>query len=143
MSETAVIERDTKTGRFVAGNSGGGRPVGSRNKLGEQFLSDLSEAWKTHGKAALVACAQDSPDKFCKIVADLLPRQAELDVTISGLERGEMLDALGKRYGEECMNILRDMLGEPPTITARFERLASERKVDESSAELTAALAKD
>ena len=36
-----VDARDRETGRFQPGNNGGGRPRGSRNKLGEQFLNDL------------------------------------------------------------------------------------------------------
>jgi hypothetical protein len=46
MSEVQITSgRDGKTGRFVPGNKGnGGRPKGSRNKLGEAFLEDLRDA---------------------------------------------------------------------------------------------------
>jgi hypothetical protein len=33
-------QQDEK-GRFLTGNSGGGRPKGSRNQLGEAFVADL------------------------------------------------------------------------------------------------------
>jgi hypothetical protein len=34
MSDTSIIaQRNTKTGRFLAGNNGGARKPGSRNKL--------------------------------------------------------------------------------------------------------------
>jgi hypothetical protein len=38
---TIMAQRDTKTGRFLAGNSGGGRKPGSRNKLSESFIADV------------------------------------------------------------------------------------------------------
>jgi hypothetical protein len=40
-------EQDEK-GRFVPGNNGGGgRPIGSRNQLGEAFIVDLYADWLT------------------------------------------------------------------------------------------------
>src|SRR3954463_15693469 len=76
MTKRAMVvdKRDTKTGRFQPGNNGGGRPRGSRNKLGERFLNDLVDAWDTHGATALQTCAQLEPTQFCKIVAGILPR---------------------------------------------------------------------
>lgn len=38
-----MADRDPETGRFLTGNGGGGRPKGSRNKLGEQFLEALAQ----------------------------------------------------------------------------------------------------
>lgn len=76
-------ERDATTGRFLSGNNGGpGRALGQRSRLGEQFLADLRETWATHGSSALERCAIEDPVQFCRIVAGLLPRQAELDVSM-------------------------------------------------------------
>ena len=63
--------------RFKAGQSGNpnGRPKGSRSKLGEDFLTDLHEAWQEHGKQALKTCATREPTQFAKIVANVLPKQ--------------------------------------------------------------------
>jgi hypothetical protein len=81
MSE--IIERDAKSGRFVAGNGGnGGRRPGARNKLGEQFLRDLAEVWRDEGLGALRRCAAESPDAFVRVVANLLPREAELSINV-------------------------------------------------------------
>jgi Family of unknown function (DUF5681) len=57
-----------------------GRPRGSRGKLSEDFLADLHEAWQQHGPDALVRCAEQRPDAFCKLIADLLPRNVSVDV---------------------------------------------------------------
>jgi hypothetical protein len=86
MSETEIVERDKRNGRFIAGNSGnGGRRPGARNRLGEQYLADLADCWQKHGAAALEACAITEPAQFCRIIASLLPRQAELSVDVSVL----------------------------------------------------------
>ena len=73
--------RDPKTGRFLTGNNGGGRPKGSRNKLGTAFIDDLYSEWQRSGQAALKRMAKDDPAQFVKVVAGILPR--ELDTTIA------------------------------------------------------------
>jgi hypothetical protein len=78
---SSSAERDT-AGRFLAGHSVH-RPVGSRNKLTTRFLDDLRATWEMHGKAALEACAVEQPTQFCRLVADLLPRHATLDIDVA------------------------------------------------------------
>jgi hypothetical protein len=74
--------RDPESGRFLPGNSGfGGRPKGSRNKLGEQFVSDLYAEWQKSGADALKRVAQDDPTAFVRVVANILPR--EIDATLA------------------------------------------------------------
>lgn len=71
-------DRDEK-GRFLTGNGGGGRPKGSRNKLGEQFLSDLYDDWQEHGRAVIETVRAEKPDVYLKTVASILPRQIQVD----------------------------------------------------------------
>lgn len=75
--------RDAETGLFLQGVSGNpaGRPRGSRNRLGEQFVSDLYAEWKESGVAALKRVAQDDPTAFVRVVANILPR--EIDATLA------------------------------------------------------------
>lgn len=81
MSE--IIERDGK-GRFLTGGKPGpGRPRGSRNRLGEDFLRDLADAWASYGADALAKCATEEPAQFVRVVAGLLPREAVVDVNIT------------------------------------------------------------
>jgi hypothetical protein len=79
---TSPQDRDSKTGRFLPGNSGlGGRPKGARSKLGEAFLEDLRDAWNAHGSEALRRCATEDPTQFCRIISNLLPRDIDINLT--------------------------------------------------------------
>jgi|ERR1041385_1146004 hypothetical protein len=75
-SPIVVDKRSAKTGRFLAGNCGnGGRPPGSRNKLGEAFLADLHAQWVKSGAKALELMAKNDPSGFVRVCASLLPSQ--------------------------------------------------------------------
>ena len=60
-----------------------GRPRGSRGKLSEDFLLDLHCAWTAHGADALARCAKTEPGVFCKIVASLLPKSLDVNLSAS------------------------------------------------------------
>jgi hypothetical protein len=77
--DTSNFGRD-RNGRFLTGNSGGGRPKGSRNKLGEKFIEDAYAEWQKSGPAALKTMAETDPGGFVRVIAGILP--AKLDVTI-------------------------------------------------------------
>lgn len=68
-------------GRFLAGNSGnGGRPKGSRNKLGEDFLKVLAADFEQHGQQVIEKVRETKPEVHLRVVADLLPK----DVKVNG-----------------------------------------------------------
>ncbi len=63
-------------GRFVSGNSGGpGRPRGSRNRLGEEFLSELYADWTEHGASVIAEVRERNPVAYLRTVAGLVPQQ--------------------------------------------------------------------
>jgi hypothetical protein len=64
----------------LSGNMAG-RSVGCRNRLSEKFLSDLLAVYDKHGKAAIEDIAVNQPVEFLRIIAKLLPRKAEIEVT--------------------------------------------------------------
>lgn len=68
-------------GRFLTGNSGGGRPKGARQKLGEKFLEDLFEAWDAKGIAAINQVISERPQDFLKVVASILPKEIAAEIT--------------------------------------------------------------
>ncbi len=82
--------------RFQPGNPG--RPKGSRNKLGEDFIAALHDDFEEHGIAAIQAVRREKPDAYIKVIASILPR--ELKVTTENdlsddqlIERIRQLDA--------------------------------------------------
>jgi hypothetical protein len=77
---TAPKQRGTPFPPGVSGNPAG-RPRGSRGKLSEDFLQDLHAAWNAHGIQALERCAMEEPSQFCKLIANLLPRDVNLNLT--------------------------------------------------------------
>jgi hypothetical protein len=81
-SQNKALEgRDAKTSCFVAGNNGGGRAKGSRNKLGEAFISDVYREWQRSGADCLKQMAASDPASFRRMVANILP--AEIDAKLS------------------------------------------------------------
>jgi hypothetical protein len=81
--------RDPETGRFLAGNNGGGRQKGSRNKLGEAFIADAYRDWQKHGAAALRRMRETDPSGYVRVIAQILPDKLEVDVkhAITRIER--------------------------------------------------------
>ena len=75
----SVGPRDV-SGRFLTGNSGGGRQIGARNKLGEQFITDMLTAWQAQGIDAINRVIAEKPDAFLKVVASLLPQKSTAEV---------------------------------------------------------------
>jgi hypothetical protein len=90
MSDTTITtERDAKTGRFLKGYKGGGRPLGSRNRFSEQFIADMSAHWREHGPDVIARAAKEDPSGFIKAVASLMPRDLHLTVGIDDLSSRE------------------------------------------------------
>lgn len=76
-----------KAGAEWSGNAKG-RPKGSRNKLGEEFLSKMLADFEEHGSDVIVKVRTEEPAQYLKVVAGILPK--ELNVTTNAVE--EMSD---------------------------------------------------
>ena len=57
------LVRDSK-GRFLTGNSGGGRPRGARNRLSEGFVAAVAEDFAEHGATALASLRAVDPGRL-------------------------------------------------------------------------------
>ena len=88
-------EQDEK-GRFVAGNSGnGGRPKGSRNKLGESFVADMLADWEEHGVQVIQTVRSEKPEVYLKVVASILPKDLNVNVNqAENMTDGELIERL-------------------------------------------------
>lgn len=72
--------QDPETGRFLPGNKGGGRPKGSRAKLGEAFIADMYEAWQTSGPDVISRVIATDPAAFLRSMVAILPKEVEVNV---------------------------------------------------------------
>ena len=73
-------QRRDEGGRFLTGNIGGpGRPKGSRNKLAEEFIDTVYADFQEHGAAAVARMREDSPAKYCMLVAALIPQHFKVE----------------------------------------------------------------
>jgi hypothetical protein len=68
-------------GQFLKGYCGNraGRPRGSRNKIGETFLSELYADWIENGAAAIEDVRIHQPAAYLKVAAWLVPKQLEVE----------------------------------------------------------------
>jgi len=61
-----------------------GRPKGSRNALGEDFLKALHADFTANGEAAIQSMRAEKPAEYVKVIASILPK--ELNVKIDPIE---------------------------------------------------------
>ena len=78
-----------------------GRPKGSRNKLGEDFIRALSDHWAENGAEARDACAKKTPAAYVKTVAALLPKEIILK------EGNKFTDAVNELTDDELADAIR------------------------------------
>ena len=75
--------------QWKPGQSGNpkGAPLGTKRKMGEDFLADMHEAWLERGKEVIAKIIKNEPSVFLRVMAALMPRDIELTITISRAER--------------------------------------------------------
>ena len=49
--------------------------IAASQTSGEQFLEALAQDFAEHGPAAIVACREEKPTEYVKVVASLLPKK--------------------------------------------------------------------
>lgn len=90
--ETSAIIRAGQSTQFQIGNPG--RPKGSRNKLGEAFISALHDDFLDNGKQVIETVRAEKPDQYLKVIASILPKQFELDGNLLSKFSDEQLGQL-------------------------------------------------
>lgn len=76
----------TGKGGFKKGQSGnpGGTPEGTRKTLSAAFLKAVIADFNEHGPVALAKLREEKPDRYCELIAGLLPKEADVSVVHSG-----------------------------------------------------------
>jgi hypothetical protein len=75
-TETTVEKRIAEYGkatRFQPGNPG--RPKGSKNKLGEEFIHALYEDFKANGTGTIEIARRTDPVQYLKVIAAVIPKE--------------------------------------------------------------------
>jgi hypothetical protein len=69
--------------RFLPGNDGhgGGRPIGSRNKLQGDFLKALAADFAEHGAGVIRITRIEKPVEYLKVIASVLPRELQIETS--------------------------------------------------------------
>ena len=70
-------------GQWKPGQSGNpqGRPLGTRNKFSESFVSDVAAVWQDRGHGILEKMAQDEPARFAELCGRLIPKDVSLTIS--------------------------------------------------------------
>lgn len=71
-----------------------GRPKGSRNKLGEAFISALHDDFVQHGPQVIETVRIEKPDQYLKVVASILPKELNIKTDAFDGVSDEQLAAL-------------------------------------------------
>ena len=64
---------------FAKGNPG--RPKGARNRLGEAFLEAMLDDFTQHGVSVIETVRSEKPDQYLKVIASILPKEMNLNVS--------------------------------------------------------------
>jgi len=92
MADENRPEKRLQPWQFQPGN--GGRPKGSRNKLGEAFIAALQKDFEANGEVVIQEVRATKPDQYLKVIASLLPKQFELPESELGKFTDEQLGHL-------------------------------------------------
>jgi hypothetical protein len=104
-------------GRFLTGNSGGGRRKGSRNKLTERFLDTIADDFAEHGADAIAKVRVDDPAAYLKIVGSLIPRELIMQreeaspVNAAVITHEELVEYIDERKRQQSIEAILKSIG--------------------------------
>ena len=90
--------RDPKTGQFITGWKGGGRPKGSKDKLNQQVIGTLEKIWASRGDEIIEHLAAEKPEVLAGLVAKLIPQSLAAEAIEGEAQKGHMVQINRLRY---------------------------------------------
>lgn len=84
-----------------------GRPKGARNRLGTAFLEALEADFSEHGVEAIERVWRDKPEVYIKLVADLVPKEASLNID-NGEAFTKLWHLISDGLGPDVLKALKD-----------------------------------
>jgi hypothetical protein len=113
-SQNKALEcRDAKTGRFVTGNNGGGRKLGSRNKRGAFSLLGLAAVLALPTTVLTTSDAEAQAPRLTSLVATGAPRLTPGQLTT------EFLDDLYAKWQKHGPDVLERVIRDDPAVFLR------------------------
>lgn len=113
-------------GRFLTGNSGGGRPKGSRNRLTEVFMSAIADDFAQNGADAIERIRREDPTAYVRIVGSFVPRElvvqreSEPAYDLDSLSFSEFMELLEQAERRQSVRrALMDAEPRPPALPRR------------------------
>lgn len=117
MPKNNVVAIRDKRGRYLRGMPGGpGRPLGSRNRMREDFLCDMHAAWLEHGPEVIDRLIAERPEIFLMAMLKItqvhrveLGRPEEFDRAV---QQGGGIAAPGAKLGTKGAKNVRGFPGQ-------------------------------
>ena len=82
-------------------------------------MSDLRDVWQTHGIQALEKCAEEEPGTFVRVIAGLLPKTIDLNLTLDATSFASKLQQAAALLGHDIdppRRLRKPLPGQPPLI---------------------------
>jgi len=66
---------------FEPGKSGNpaGRPLGTRNKVAEDFIKAIADDFGTYGASVIERVRQEKPEVYLRVIAGLVPQKFDVE----------------------------------------------------------------
>ncbi len=71
-----------------------GPKIGTRRRISNRFLKDIEAYWELNGSDVLEAACKEDPMKFVSMIADLLPKEATINVNETVTLQSQTIQAL-------------------------------------------------
>ncbi len=97
---------------FKPGESGNpGGQAAAKRKLGKAFLEALAADFEKNGEKAIQVLRSEKPEKYCELIASVLPKEANVSIEQKGTVTHEHIDV--SEASRRIEELLRDGAKKP------------------------------